>query len=375
MREQTGSDSGAPLWRQSFLTALPIVLTLMGGFAVNWYQGQEQHSRQLAQEAAQAKKVGKDRMEAEKARRAEAARLFKMQERELAAQRSAQDRQLGEAARLASLATTEERERLTRQHAIDHSRQIREFQEAAERQRRQNEADLILEVIKVGDLNVARGNIDFLLAAGLVRDPGGRIADAARKTPPVLPTPSGSLVAARDFSEAGPLAVVDPERPVAGISRSAVRLLACAQGEFNRDIEERRSADRLAAYFEGLGFGDGRKTDLSTLPWNAAFVSYCVRIAGLSKRILPSARGMALLESAQRSGLAVDATAPGFQFRPGDIYVLLRTSNPMASHSGIVISVTEKAIEGVEGNLNNGVLLVTRNVPLQQLRGVIRAPD
>lgn len=373
MGDDPGSKREVPLWRQSFLTALPIALTIVGGFAVNWYQGREQHSQRMAQEAAQAARQLAEQQAAEKTRQSEAARLFEMQGRELAAQRAAQDRQLSEAARLAALATREDRARLARQHAADQERQAREFRDAAERQRRQNEADLILEVIKVGDLNVARSNIDFLLSAGLVRDPEGRIAGAARATPPVLPTASGSLEGSRDFREAGPIPIIDAERPMPDVSRSAARLLACAQREFNRDVEERRSPERIAAYFESLGFGP--QIAPKDLPWNAAFVSYCVRIAGLADRIKPSAAGMALLESAKRSGLVVNIAEPGFVFRPGDIYVLPRGSNPMASHLGIVTRVTGEAIEGLEGNARNGLLLVGRKVPLPQLRGVIRATD
>jgi predicted chitinase len=80
-----------------------------------------------------------------------------------------------------------------RQHAAEQQRQSAEFASSLERQRRQTEADLLLEVIKVGDLAVATANIDFLLRAGLVRDPDGRIAAAAKAQPPVLPTAAGTL--------------------------------------------------------------------------------------------------------------------------------------------------------------------------------------
>jgi hypothetical protein len=130
---------------------------------------------------------------AEKARRDEATRAYNLQASEARAKIEQQRREADAAARMAANRFTQEQMTLRAQNSAQQSQQAREFAASLERQRMQGESALLLEVIKVGDLNVARSNIEFLLQAGLVRDNSGKIALAARQKPPVLPTSSGSL--------------------------------------------------------------------------------------------------------------------------------------------------------------------------------------
>lgn len=174
------------LLTQSFLTSLPIVLTVGLGFAANYAQSRQQHEDELRTLAAQAELDRKSRQD-------DADRAYRLQEREADAKLDQQAREFAANAELASGRFTQEQLTLRTQHAAQQAQQAREFDQSLERQRRQNETDLLLEAIKVGDLAVARSNIEFLIQAGIVRDADGRIALAARQQPPVLPTASGAL--------------------------------------------------------------------------------------------------------------------------------------------------------------------------------------
>jgi hypothetical protein len=199
LKEQELRDkkSSRALLAQSFLTSLPIVLTVGLGFLANYIQSKSQHETEMQTLQVQS---GIDRQkqltalsDAESARREEAKKSLMLQSLDAKAKLEQQEREFVANAQMAQSRFAQEQRTLNAQHAAEQRRQSTEFSQSLERQRRQNEADLLLQVIKVGDLAVARANIGFLLQAGLVRDTDGRIALAAKERPPVLPTASGAL--------------------------------------------------------------------------------------------------------------------------------------------------------------------------------------
>ena len=72
-----------------------------------------------------------------------------------------------------------------------------EFNKQIERQK--NEANLVLKVVETGDLENAQRNLLFLVKAGFIEDPGGRIAALANNpnTAPVLPKASSDATETR----------------------------------------------------------------------------------------------------------------------------------------------------------------------------------
>ena len=186
-----------PVFAQSFLTALPIILTVGLGFLANYIQSGVQHQEEI--KALRLKGEQELTVQAEQTRRAQ-----DLQRREIDGRLEQQSREFEANAGSAERRFQQEQATLRSQHAAQQAQQAREFAQSNERQRRQSESDLLLQVIRVGDLNVARANIGFLLRAGLVRDAGGRIAAATRDGAPVLPTASGELVSLPSAqSEAG----------------------------------------------------------------------------------------------------------------------------------------------------------------------------
>ena len=189
LKEQELRDktSSRPLFAQSFLTALPIILTVGLGFLANYVQSGIQHREEIA--ALRMKGDQQLKQEGAQARRA-----FILQRGEVYGRLAQQRRESEASAAAAERRFAQEQATLRIQHSAQQAQQAREFSQSNERQRRQSESDLLLQVIRVGDLALAQANIDFLLRAGLVRDSGGRIAAAAREGTPVLPTASGELV-------------------------------------------------------------------------------------------------------------------------------------------------------------------------------------
>lgn len=121
---------------------------------------------------------------------------------------------------------------------------------ALEREKAQNE--VIIKVIETGDTEKAKKNLLFLIAAGLIKDPDGKIARAAAdpKTAPVLPAPSlptldlGYRVPAspRNISEIiiSDTQSSDVEAELAGLSQFHVsyHYLITESGETRRLVDE-----------------------------------------------------------------------------------------------------------------------------------------
>jgi hypothetical protein len=250
---------------------------------------------------------------------------------------------------------------------VQQSQQAREFAQSLERQRRQAESDLLLEVIKVGDLNVARTNIDFLLQAGLVRDTDGRIAQAARQTPPVLPTSSGALTEAVGFEQTGALPLVS--RPPAGqVGGAAADLLNCTLNEYNKNVREGGGDQQIKLYLQTL-----RLPPNAMIAWSGAFIGYCLKSIGADSQIAPSAMNRAMMDAAKRSGIWISATK---ETRPalGDIYFISRPTG-FGMQTGVVHRVDGTKFEGIEGNLGNRISLVPHSLDTPRLEGFARLRD
>ena len=358
----TGDGSGGQisgsksLLTQSFLTSLPIVLTVGLGFLANYWQSRQQHETEMATLAAQAEmdrnKQAFTAAEAERGRRTEAeAKLRQQQEEALANSKL-------EATRFA-----QEQASLQSQHTAQQLQQAREFEQSLERQRRQTESDLLLEVIKVGDLEVARSNIEFLLQAGLVRDENGRIAQATRQAPPVLPTASGSL-SARGFEDTGALPTVAPSSGGQQLN-AASKFLNCAITEYNKNVRENGGDQQIKIYLQALGLSPDAR-----IAWSGAFIGYCIKVTGQETQITPSAANRTMMESAMKSGIWLAGTEVTPQ--PGDIYFIARENNAFGMQTGVVREVNGREFEGLEGNLQDRISLVPRSLDTPRLQGFAR---
>jgi hypothetical protein len=359
------------LLSQSFLTSLPIVLTVGLGFLANSWQSSQQHDEQMRIAEVQAQldreKQAFTARQAELGRRGEAERAFGIQEREAEAKLDQQAREFAANAQMNASRFAQEQATLRRQHSAQQSQQGREFEQSLERQRRQTEADLLLQVIKVGDLNVARTNIDFLLQAGLVRDPDGRIAQAARQAPPVLPTASGALTEAVGFEQTGALPSFEAEAG-GGQTGAAARLLNCAIDEYNKNVREGGGEQQIRTYLQALGFPPD-----ASIAWSGAFIGYCLKATGADSQIRPSAMNRAMMEAAQRSGIWMAAGADS-RPAPGDIYFIARATGS-SMHTGVIRRVDGTSFEGLEGNLGDRISLVPRSLATPGLAGFARLRD
>ena len=364
-------DSATPpapvrgLLTQSFFTSLPIVLTIGLGFAANYYQSRQQHFAELERLGVQTSSENKKQQsivrEAERQRRFEAQRAFDLQQREFAAKLEQQKLEFAENLRLTGFRFSQEQTTQRIQHAAQQAQQSREFDRSLERQRRQNEADLLLQVIKVGDLEVARSNINFLLEAGLVRDADEKISAAARRATPVLPTSSGEFRAV-GFEETGALPLLSSgER-----ERSAGRLLACAIDEYNKNVRENGGEEQIKKYLVTLGF----TSDVS-IPWSGAFIGFCLKVAGAERQIVPSASNSTMMSAAQKSGIWLPKSEQTI-LKPGDVYFL---SRQRGMHIGIVRSTQGDEFEGIEGNSGDRISLVRRSTAAASLAGFARLRD
>src|SRR5262245_59800930 len=138
---EDGSFLRSPLIPQSFLTALPIVLTVGLGFVANYYESVRQHREQLAvleqQGALDRQKQEGLAQDAQRARQAEADRAFILQDRDSKAQLARQEREFAANAAAAARQAAEQQLTLRIQNAAQQDRQASEFTQSLERQRRQ----------------------------------------------------------------------------------------------------------------------------------------------------------------------------------------------------------------------------------------------
>lgn len=179
LRDKT---SGRPLFRQTFLTALPIILTIGLGFLANYVQSLRQHDKQL--EVIQ-KQGDLDRLkqseiaeDAGKARLEEANRTFTVQERDAKSQSERQEREFAANSAAAEKQFAAGQQTLRMQNAAQQAQQAREFAQSLERQRQQSEVEII---IKAGEVptslspeqqDVLRArNLLWFADAGFIRVP------------------------------------------------------------------------------------------------------------------------------------------------------------------------------------------------------------
>lgn len=142
-----------PLLTQSFLLALPIVLTVGLGFVANYYQSVRQHREQLLvlkeQGALDREKQQRLAQEAQQVRQAESDRSFTLQEREAKAQLARQEREFAANAEAARRQAAEQQYTLRIQNAAQREQQGREFAQSLERQRQQAEVEIIMKAGEV----------------------------------------------------------------------------------------------------------------------------------------------------------------------------------------------------------------------------------
>jgi len=204
--------SARPLIAQSALAALPIILTIGLGFVANYFQSRHQHQEQLGVIARQGElereKQAAIAKEAESARLSEAKRSFTLQERDAAAQLDRQEREFRANAAAAADRFAQEQRTLRTQHAAQQGQQAREFDQSLERQRRQNEVELILKASEVPtsltpqeqDIQRAR-NLLWFADAGYIRlseqlniklRDAGRISQGESVSLPVVQSAGGT---------------------------------------------------------------------------------------------------------------------------------------------------------------------------------------
>lgn len=196
-QELREKSSGSALARQSLLTALPILLTVGLGFVANYYQSQRQHAEQLRMQERQGElereKQGLVGTAADRARQDEAKRTFTLQEREAIAQLARQENEFAANASAAGARFAQEQQTLRSQHSADQARQTREFEQSLERQRRQNEFEIVLKAnevptsLKPEEQDVARArNLLWFADNGYIRVPEvlqARLRDAGKVAP------------------------------------------------------------------------------------------------------------------------------------------------------------------------------------------------
>lgn len=177
---------------------------------------------------------------------------------------------------------------------------------------------------------------------------------------------------AGDFNQIGTIPITLQNRLSPKVSQAAGQLLRCAETEFNKNVSEGGKAGQIETYLHSLGIrGDARN-----MPWSSAFIAYCIKIAGVTGQISPSAFGLTMLRSAQDHGIWLPASS-NLVLQPGDIYwicrgVSCRDKQPSLTHLGIVREVDRNSFTGVEGNVNNTIRVQERQLPLQMLIGVAR---
>lgn len=218
LKEQELRDrkSGRPLFAQSALSALPIILTIGLGFVANYFQSRDQHQEQLSVLAEQGKLEREKQAflaaATERARVAEADKSFKLQEREAKAQGERQEREFAANALAAASRFAQEQLTLRRQHSLQQGQQEREFNQSLERQRRQAEVEVILKAGEVPtslspeeqDILRAR-NLLWYAQAGYIRLP----AELQAKLHDVGRVPEGQAVALPVTQSAGGTAGID----------------------------------------------------------------------------------------------------------------------------------------------------------------------
>ena len=215
-------------------------------------------------------------------------------------------------------------------------------------ERRRNEAQLVLKAVEPSNPEKTVQNLKFLQAARLIYDPEGNIAEAAVKFRPTITASEADTGRLPEYSGIRPVSTLGASARGAKVIEAAIQELGFYEGS----PKGRTSIGKYLAYV-GLGSSDPR-----SMPWSAAFTSYCLRnVEGLSSIRTPQ---NAQLRRLLGAGGCVVATAPS----PGDIFFRSRASGVAAAlpssrsgleHSGIVLSADGDRMVTVEGNVGDAV--------------------
>jgi GH24 family phage-related lysozyme (muramidase) len=278
LKEQELRDkkSASPLFAQSFLAALPIILTIGLGFLANYVQSRGQHQEQLTvlekQGQLEREKQGLVAQAAERTRVAQANQTFALQDREAKAQRERQEREFAANAVAAASQFAQAQLTLRQQHSAQQGQQAREFNQSLERQRREAEVEVILKAGEVPtslspeqqDVQRAR-NLLWYAQAGYIRLPAeleaqlhkvGRVPEGQGVALPVTQSSGGTAgidLAAR-FEGFAPKArsydVIDDEGRYIGYGHGLT--------EEERRTNRVRIGDQLADISDGISEAQGR---------------------------------------------------------------------------------------------------------------------
>lgn len=192
--EKTTSEG---FFGKAALASIPVVLTIAGGFAANYFQSERLAKREAIERAElagiqnkqNARQFEREKLqraeqfrEAERGRKAEADRLFALQEREIKANALSDDRRH---------AREQETQRL--RDAAEQSRQSQAFDRQLRAQAAEREGQLIQKFAEVPDVVAVRRNLEFLIDIGMLPSHGERIRDWLKTNPGQAPV-TGSLV-------------------------------------------------------------------------------------------------------------------------------------------------------------------------------------
>jgi hypothetical protein len=244
------------------------------------------------------------------------------------------------------------------------------------------ETSRILEVIKTADPAKALVNLKFLLEAGLITDPERKKSlEAYLAKPgegPSLPAVAGARLSSDPPNYNLPPPANNPQQ-----TRAANRLLRVAIAEINRNVDENTATDRIQQYWQAT---NTQVTDVSTMPWSAAFLSWLIREAGNKDGLPMSTANLTIWNDAVHKKLTF---APNEKsVLPGDIVIQTRTSGGPSlediragkvdfapTSSGIVHTVTPEKFSIIVGNTGNAIRLRDLTLKTPGLVGFIRLSD
>jgi uncharacterized protein (TIGR02594 family) len=200
----------------------------------------------------------------------------------------------------------------------------------------------VLEMLKVGDPDLAAENLQMLLDSGLYTDEDGKLTKyLANRTPGsggFLPAPQGPTRSGKP--QPRPVA---PEvmAAIKGANGSAKKWLDIAAGEIGTSETFGPETDaRVGKYLASAGL----TSDGDDLPWSAAFVNWVIEQAGLP---------------GTKSGMARQWLSWGLEVQTpviGAVVVFSRTSNPMLGTVGFFIGADTKGnVIYLGGNIQNQV--------------------
>lgn len=246
------------------------------------------------------------------------------------------------------------------------------FNQQIEGQKQRSE--LILKAIGTGNIVEAANNLRFMVEAGLIDDPGARIAAAVKnpETLPVLPRPSNTAPVLLPPTATPAPPPTTGSRPPTQASPAQVAATALDVARSQVDVREQppgsNGGPQVDAYLRSAGLPSGTG-------WSAAFVYWCfdqaaTQLGGINP--LPrtgSASALWTLAEPARftKVLAAEVREDPGRIRPGMIFVM--DFGAGIAHTGVVEQVDGDSIVTIEGNTNaagardgGGVRRMTRKI-------------